>query len=127
MVDTKQLVSIIERGEQLRDEMRRTAESKDAIIRRQAGKLKNITQLNRLLRERRNRAAKRLNVARNETRNIRGRLEKQRKRDANEETFHAAVKAAANEMGIWKELRDRALLLVSEKDNSLKKCGDGRE
>lgn len=127
MVDVKQLVSLIERGEQLRGEMRRTAKSKDAIIRRQAGELKNIAQLNVLLRERRNRAAKRLNVARNEIRSIRARLDKQQKRDTNEEEFHAAVKVAANEMGIWIELRDRALLLMAQKDNSLKNGGDGRE
>lgn len=127
MVDVKRLESLIEQGELLRDEMRRKSENKDAIIRRQSGELKNIAKLNMLLRERRNRAVKRLNVAKNETRSVRARLEKQQRRDANEEAFHAAVKAAANEMGIWGELRDRALLLMVQKDNSLKNGEDERE
>ena len=56
----KHLERIIENGELLRDQMRRTAEVREAIIRSQAGKLKQLSEINALYKNRRNRAALRL-------------------------------------------------------------------
>lgn len=51
----KHLERIIENGELLRDQMRRTAEVREAIIRSQAGKLKQLSEINALYKNRRNR------------------------------------------------------------------------
>jgi hypothetical protein len=105
----EQLEAMIVAGEKLRDEMRRKSEGKDAIIRRQAIELKNKTQLNEMLRERRNRAIRRLNVARNELTGVRTKLDRLLNQQDGNEAFFTAVKTAAIELGVWEQLRDRAL------------------
>lgn len=98
------LERLITEGEALRDNMRRSAEAKDAIIRRQAGELKNTQHLNEIFRERRNRAAIRLGEARQEISKLKGKLAKTERRYADQELFYQAVKSAANEMGVWAEI-----------------------
>lgn len=72
----KHLERIIENGELLRDQMRRTAEVREAIIRSQAGKLKQLSEIKALYKNRRNRAALRLQKARNEIKIGGGKTEK---------------------------------------------------
>ena len=100
----KHLERIIENGELLRDQMRRTAEVREAIIRSQAGKLKQLSEINALYKNRRNRAALRLQKARNEIKLVEAKLKKQIQRYDQQDAFYAAIKAAANEIGIWKLL-----------------------
>lgn len=100
----QRLERLITEGEALRDNMRRSAEAKDAIIRCQAGELKNTQHLNEIFRERRNRAAIRLGEARQEISKLKGKLAKTEKRYADQEQFYQAVKAAANEMGVWTDI-----------------------
>jgi len=101
----KRLELLISDGEQLRDSMRQSSSAKDATIRRQAGELEHIRQLNELLRERRSRISKKLN----ETKIALSRLEKRKKLDDRNDIFFAAIKAEAIKMGIWSLLRDAAL------------------
>ena len=72
----KHLERIIENGELLRDQMRRTAEAREAIIRSQAGKLKQLSEINTLYKNRRNRAVMRLQKARNEIKLVEAKLKK---------------------------------------------------
>ena len=73
----KHLERIIENGELLRDQMRRTAEAREAIIRSQAGRLKQLSEINTLYKNRRNRAVMRLQKARNEIKLVEAKLKKQ--------------------------------------------------
>ncbi|EPO7230921.1 hypothetical protein ACUFE8_002615 [Escherichia coli] len=98
----KHLERIIENGELLRDQMRRTAEAREAIIHSQAGKLKQLSEINTLYKNRRNRAVMRLQKARNEIKLVEAKLNDQ------QDAFYAAIKAAANEIGIWKLLVEKA-------------------
>ncbi|HAX2910280.1 TPA: hypothetical protein PX820_003690 [Escherichia coli] len=104
----KNLETIIENGELLRDQMRRTAEIREAIIRSQAGKLKQLSEINTLYKNRRNRAALRLQKARNEIKLVEAKLKKQIQRYDQQDAFYAAIKAVANEIGIWKLLVEKA-------------------
>ncbi|EFA4626738.1 TPA: hypothetical protein ISA30_004600 [Escherichia coli] len=104
----KHLERIIENGELLRDQMRRTAEAREAIIRSQAGKLKQLSEINTLYKNRRNRVVMRLQKARNEIKLVEAKLKKQIQRYDQQDAFYAAIKAAANEIGIWKLLVEKA-------------------
>ena len=87
--------------------MRRTAEAEEAIIRSQAGKLKQLSEINTLYKNRRNRAVMRLQKARNEIKLVEAKL-KNRSALRSARCFYAAIKAAANEIGIWKLLVEKA-------------------
>ncbi len=105
----KHLERIIENGELLRDQMRRTAEAGEAIIRSQAGKLKQLSEINTLYKNRCNRAVMRLQKARNEIKLVEAKTEKNRSSvTISKMLFYAAIKAAANEIGIWKLLVEKA-------------------
>lgn len=55
-----------------------------------------------------NRAALRLQKARNEIKLVEAKLKKQIQRYDQQDAFYAAIKAAANEIGIWKLLVEKA-------------------
>ena len=108
----RHLESIIIKGEKLRDDMRRTAESREAIIRNQAGKIKQLSKANELYRMKRSKAAQRLHKARCDARSAEAKLKKQIRRYDEQEIFYAAIKAAANETGAWKALVSRAKEII---------------
>ncbi len=103
----KQLESLIAEGEELRGKMRSASASKDAVIRRQAGELKHLQDINEVFRQRRNNAAKRLREARQQTRVMKGKLETLSNRYEAQERFISGIKAAANVVGIWSELVEK--------------------
>ena len=117
----KNLERIIENGELLRDQMRRTAEVREAIIRSQAGKLKQLSEINTLYKNRRNRVALRLQKARNEIKLVEAKLKKQIQRYDQQDAFYAAIKAVANEIGIWKLLVEEATKAELQVPTSIQK------
>ncbi|MBZ7265329.1 hypothetical protein FMK81_28170 [Klebsiella oxytoca] len=104
----KQLESLIAEGEELRDKMRSASASKDAVIRRQAGELKHLQNINEVFRQRRNNAAKRLREARQQARVMKDKLEILSNRYEAQERFISGIKAIAKQIGVWSQLVEKS-------------------
>ncbi|MEC5505819.1 hypothetical protein P9911_008200 [Klebsiella oxytoca] len=104
----KQLESLIAEGEELRDKMRSASASKDAVIRRQAGELKHLQDINEAFRQRRNNAAKRLREARQQARVMKDKLETLSNRYEAQERFISGIKAIAKQIGVWSQLVEKS-------------------
>lgn len=104
----KQLESLIAEGEELRDKMRSASSSKDAVIRRQAGELKHLQDINEVFRQRRTNAAKRLREARQQARIMKDKLETLSNRHEAQERFISGIKAIAKQIGVWSQLVEKS-------------------
>lgn len=105
------LENLIVDGEQLRDQMRRTAEAKDTVIQKQGNELIRLRRDVARYRTSRARSAELLKDARGQITQLKSQLPK-KERPVEEvrlqydlqQHFIDEVKAVANEMGIWPEL-----------------------
>lgn len=104
---TEKLENTIKKGIELRDSMRRKIESLEKIIKTQNNDITNAIVAKELYRHRLNIYKNRLTSERQKRQKTEGKLEQQIKRYDEQDTFYAAIKEAAKEIGIWAELVGR--------------------